>query len=1308
MRIENIGPHKLFLGDSSEVLKEIEGVHSVVTDPPYHLTSIVKRFGKEGSSPAKHGTDGAFARASKGFMGKCYHPDTEMLTSTGWHKVGDIAVGSSIATLNPDTRELVWQDVSQVHCYPFAGDMVHVKHRSAEQVITPNHKMVVSHDGGKSLSLIQPHELKRTFHLFAQAKPQKGRTDRVTIQSERLYGSADIETREECEEFDPVAFFRFLGLWLGDGFVFCRKNDHPANDFFGVSVKKPRKVEAVRNAIESLGIRFTETQTENGMVTFYCYNFALLGWLKPLGKAKDKHIPSWLFEWDSTILEYLYQGLIDTDGCKQGKDQEVFFTSSVSLANDFQILCLLTGRSCSITMRPGGKEVVIAGNPTISSDAWVCCVLKPGKRMYGEKSESSSNVVYSYPYEGDVVCVGVNEHHIVYTRFNGKPVWSGNSWDGGDIAFRPEFWELVGNAMLPGAHLLAFSGSRTYHRMAVGIDDAGFEIRDQIMWLYGCLSPDTECLTREGWKSYLEVTTATDVMQWDHETRTLSWVKPSKVHEYDFDGELINLKNRNTDQLLTPNHRVYAKVRRHSRHEEPTSYEVVEANDLYNRSSSWQVDLPLAGILDHGETVDPKYAYIMGWWLTDAWKHGDGKAVMFSQSKPATLEKLRKALEPFNPSEYTKVPRKDTHNTEHTFYVTGEIADRLKNDAPDRKLDWKVLDWDKSARQALYEGLMDGDGSRQAGQYAHAFWSKDQERRDVFMALALSLGYCVYDYPSKHCVHVNVERDTTQLQHKHRASKVQYTGKVWCLTVPTGAFVVRRNGKAFITGNSGFPKSLDISKAIDKSKGAEREVVGSAKNFGRTKIANGKNAFGDYEGSWNITIPSSVEAKQWEGWGTSLKPSFEPLVVARKDSVEDENISSVLLELEAKAWLLSLVFNVDKASTLNHPDLNVALNIARWDVAKFTSLQEDLFEVTDTSQLKLKANTFWNTVSSWKTTWEEVLKRGNTFITEMKSNQTIDLKILKSCLSMIMPESIIKDATIQDGQIVFVKNVEKYSNAAMLKLNGILELSALENAISREVIDSQAVDEKVKHEPICMARKPLIGTNAENVLEHGTGAINIDGCRVRDGTESGKIKPDYLPNHKNRVFGNGMGVGNWENVSGRWPANIIHDGSDEVLAGFPNAKGAVSNGKKAGTGYGEGFGEQTQVAGYADSGSAARFFYCAKASRSDRNYGMEDPGPQLKHGDTLRKVENAELKGNIHPTVKPNDLMRYLCRLVTPPNGIVLDPFMGSGSTGIAAIQEGFRFIGIERDPEYFDIAVKRIREAYEESKKDNLLGDLF
>lgn len=131
-----------------------------------------------------------------------------------------------------------------------------------------------------------------------------------------------------------------------------------------------------------------------------------------------------------------------------------------------------------------------------------------------------------------------------------------------------------------------------------------------------------------------------------------------------------------------------------------------------------------------------------------------------------------------------------------------------------------------------------------------------------------------------------------------------------------------------------------------------------------------------------------------------------------------------------------------------------------------------------------------------------------------------------------------------------------------------------------------------------------------------------------------------------------------------------NDGSDEVLALFPQNA----------------------------SGSSARFFYCAKSSRKDRNEGMVDPGPQFEHGTTLRQVENTETKGNNHPTVKPTDLMAYLCRLVTPIGGTVLDPFMGSGSTGKAAIREGFSFIGCELDADYLAIAKARID--FEAAKK--------
>ena len=248
-------------------------------------------------------------------------------------------------------------------------------------------------------------------------------------------------------------------------------------------------------------------------------------------------------------------------------------------------------------------------------------------------------------------------------------------------------------------------------------------------------------------------------------------------------------------------------------------------------------------------------------------------------------------------------------------------------------------------------------------------------------------------------------------------------------------------------------------------------------------------------------------------------------------------------------------------------------------------------------------------------------------------------------------------------------------------------------------------------EPIIVARKPLVGTVAENVLTHGTGGINVDGCRVA-GTWSTWRKKDGTVSEQNQdshaIYGQGMGdVRNPEHPSGRWPANLIHDGSEEVVGLFPESKDGVA-GARTGRfcGYGGGWGPQPDhKKGYGSSGSAARFFYCAKANKADRDEGCEwleekDVGDEGRHTMSGAMPVNYTAKDGIgrtlprrnhHPTVKPTDLMRYLCRLVTPPGGVVLDPFTGSGSTGKAAILEGFRFIGIEREAEYVEIAKARI-----------------
>jgi site-specific DNA-methyltransferase (adenine-specific) len=227
--------------------------------------------------------------------------------------------------------------------------------------------------------------------------------------------------------------------------------------------------------------------------------------------------------------------------------------------------------------------------------------------------------------------------------------------------------------------------------------------------------------------------------------------------------------------------------------------------------------------------------------------------------------------------------------------------------------------------------------------------------------------------------------------------------------------------------------------------------------------------------------------------------------------------------------------------------------------------------------------------------------------------------------------------------------------------NAILGARKCGEAISGEAISGEAQQWagwgtalKPALEPITVARKPLIGTVAENVLQHGTGAINVDGGRV--GTEERITNWSGTANYKVSDPKTGTTT-----ATGRWPANFIHDGSEEA----------------------------TDLLGAADRDEGCEKLQERSAGecvdRVEGSAGMESPRAGAGRTSGSR---------NHHPTVKPTDLMRYLCRLVTPPSGIVLDPFMGSGSTGKAAMMEGFAFVGIEREVEYIDIAKARIQSA--------------
>jgi len=467
---------------------------------------------------------------------------------------------------------------------------------------------------------------------------------------------------------------------------------------------------------------------------------------------------------------------------------------------------------------------------------------------------------------------------------------------------------------------------------------------------------------------------------------------------------------------------------------------------------------------------------------------------------------------------------------------------------------------------------------------------------------------------------------------------------------------------------SGFPKSLDVSKAIDKAAGVQFKA----------SPASGVGFMGpDGRGGYNVTKnqltrlgESTDAARQWSGWGTALKPSHEPIVWATKPLT----LVPIDVILQAESNIGSLIClslsHAKHAESLLRSSPNGlagAAGSALLIAAAHRGLSSgELSGVMAMFKSPETAKTIWSIVESWSCILAAVSERQNTFTTSTVLKTTTALKTFNCLISEIIREVITPDGERKLGWLLSAPIVETSSSGASVmpaRLTSVREVVSLlterniasiaessfmpaaraGSSVLLDAITSTAESIRPSAELICVARKPLIGTVAANVMKYGTGAINVDGCRV--GT-------DVVG-----WAGAGAGAGTWNAetcglrkpgdarpVTGRWPANLIHDGSDEVVGLFPNDGDA----------------------------SAARFFYCAKADGEDREHG------------------------NTHATVKPNDLMRYLCKLIAPKDAIILDPFMGSGSTGVAAIQMNNRFIGIELGADHFEICKRRVAAAFD------------
>ena len=645
-------------------------------------------------------------------------------------------------------------------------------------------------------------------------------------------------------------------------------------------------------------------------------------------------------------------------------------------------------------------------------------------------------------------------------------------------AMTPIFAEALRVAK-PGAHLLCFGGTRTFHRMACAIEDAGWEIRDCIMWVYGCLDEETEVLVDGEFVPYTEVKVGDLALGYDIESGNFSWQRIEDTYLYDYDDTAYAIQSDCTDQLVSRNHRCIV---------ERGGVEQFALAELValEREASVPVLEGLHGLFDHLPMPDERAGGAQQDMLERV-RCGDSAYTTEEAQGSRTEHDLscmrQKVLRASCVAEESQDElllgelqeqsgvRSEVDGVQHgtsNANVRGtETVAQETNDWPtEPSMEGRsnVPSSQGQLREREVREVSSGisvDGSQGRVRDGASFGRGASDRQTT-----CSDGSCSSHQPRSVGQQVREpdavpEQQSTQALRGAwgakttlaRVTPVHYKGKMWCIKVATGAFVARRHGKIFITGNSGFPKSMDVSKAIEKKHGADA-------------------------------------AAQWDGWGTCLKPAWEPIIVARK---------------------------------------------------------------------------------------------------------------------------------------------------------------------------------------------PLDGTVAHNVLTWGVGALNIDACRVPTSNELSTHGDSQWRDEKSaQVYGSykpaKRGQTNGQKI-GRFPANLVHDGSQMVLDLFPQSKGQQADltgnepSRPTKNIYGE-YSDRQSFAKRGDSGSAARFFYCAKASKKDRG------------------------EGNNHPTVKPTELMKWLVKLVTPEGGVVLDPFAGSGTTLVACKMLGRDCIGIEREPEYAEIIKRRLETA--------------
>ncbi len=737
-------------------------------------------------------------------------------------------------------------------------------------------------------------------------------------------------------------------------------------------------------------------------------------------------------------------------------------------------------------------------------------------------------------------------------------------WDNAGVSFDPKTWEKVYRVLKPGAHIAAFGGTRTFHRICCAIEDAGFEIRDCLQWVYGCLSEDTEVLVNGRWKQYTDIEIGDQALGYDIEKKEFSWQEIKEIFIYDYDDTAYHIQSDCTDQIVSRNHRCVIE------REGETVFQLAEdaarkrqaAIPVVEDMQSLLKAIPYmeshTGVAEHNvlERMSPNDTEKV---QTDKSPRQSCTEEMSSLRKDVLeIQKSRQESQDivlFREMQRNRArARVEKACTQRSSSVDGEKREIIQRE--DVRIKQSCLEGRgnllSETRQLQTDKVRTMPDTVQIDVTKRRLrWGTPSKSSKGIRSSAITNGSSS-SYQSRSTGQSTEESPTIQEQSRPqivRASRFtkttlaritskHYQGKMWCIRIPTGAFIARRNGHVFITGNSGFPKSRNIGKAIDAEAGVERDKKVFTSRPGMAKSWDTGSGKGWSGVSAVVDTPITPEAEYWDGWGTGLKPSWEPIILARKPISE-------------------------------------------------------------------------------KTVADNVLKYGTGAIN------------IGAC-KIGTEQRVLRGSGRQDR---------------VGKIYGVFDSTP-----AKEVIGRWPANFILSHSPECVC----VGTRTDKGY-----VIN----RFKDGA-----KP----------FGNGAGHEyESENVSGGevdvWacvpgcPVRMM----DEQSGSSKSSQGKPRKGKQ-----GNGYGMTHTGAEHSDSGGASRFFYTAKASTGERSLGL----PLSRR--------------NMHPTVKPVSLMRWLCRLLTPPDGLVLDPFAGSGTTGVAAVAEGFRGLLIERDADSANDCVLRVNVA--------------